>query len=146
MKKLNERQRRGSMPHLQVVALYAGANILLLLILAYLVVAGRRRHKITLGDGANAEFVRAVRAHANAAEYIPAALVGLLILALLDPLTPAALIHGAGISLTLGRILHAIGLHTGELNFGRMAGMALTWLSYLLIGGGLLYMGLAAAS
>lgn len=131
------------MLRLEVAALYAGVNILLLLVLAVLVVGGRRKHKITLGDGGNEVFTRAVRAHGNAAEYIPAGLVGILMLALMEPAAPLWLLHAAGFSLTLGRVLHAIGLHTGTLNFGRMGGMTLTWLSYLLIGGGLIYAGLA---
>jgi uncharacterized membrane protein YecN with MAPEG domain len=124
---------------LETAALYVGVNILILLVLAVLVMMGRRKHKIVLGDGSNEDFTRAVRAHANAAEYIPAALVGLVTLALFDPATPVWLLHAAGISLTLGRILHGIGLHTGALNAGRMLGMALTWTSYLLIGAGLVY-------
>ena len=131
------------MLRLEVAALYAGVNILILLVLAVLVVSGRRKHKITLGDGGNEVFTRAVRAHANAAEYIPAGLVGILILALMDPASPLWLLHAAGISLTLGRILHGFGLHTGVLNFGRMFGVVLTWLSYLLIGGGLIWTGLS---
>ncbi len=132
------------MLRLEVAALYAGVNILILLVLAVLVVAGRRKHKITLGDAGNDDFTRAVRAHGNAAEYIPAGLVGLLFLALMDEtVVPFWLLHAAGLSLTLGRILHGWGLHTGTLNFGRMGGMVLTWLSFLLIGGGLLYAGLA---
>ena len=131
------------MLRLEVVALYAGVNILILLVLAVIVVMGRRRHKIVLGDGANEDFNRAVRAHANAAEYIPAGLIGLVLLALLDPAVPLWLLHAAGLSLTAGRILHGIGLNTGMINAGRMLGMALTWLSYLLIGGGLLFAGLA---
>ena len=131
------------MLRLEIAALYAGVNILILLVLAVLVVAGRRKHKITLGDGANEDFTRAQRAHANAAEYIPAGLVGILILALMDPASPLWLVHAAGISLTVGRIAHGVGLHTGVLNFGRMFGMVLTWTSYLLIGGGLVWAGLA---
>ena len=131
------------MLRLEIAALYAGVNILILLVLAVLVVSGRRKHKITLGDGGNEVFTRAVRAHANAAEYIPAGLVGILILALMDPASPLWLLHAAGISLTLGRILHGFGLHTGVLNFGRMFGVVLTWLSYLLIGGGLIWTGLS---
>ena len=46
------------MLRLEIAALYAGINILLLLALAYLVVAGRQRHKITLGDGGNADSFR----------------------------------------------------------------------------------------
>jgi uncharacterized protein len=131
------------MLRLEVAAIYAGLNILILLVLAVLVMLGRRKHKIVLGDGANEAFTRAVRAHANAAEYIPAGLVGLLFLALLEPAAPTWLLHAAGISLTVGRLLHGFGLHTGTLNFGRMMGMVLTWLSLLLIAGGLLYAGLS---
>lgn len=131
------------MLRLEVAAIYAGINILILLVLAVLVMLGRRKHKITLGDAGNPEFLRAVRAHANAAEYIPAALVGLVTLALFDPATPTWLLHASGISLTAGRILHGAGLHTGTLNFGRMFGMVLTWTAMLLIGCGLLYVGLS---
>lgn len=132
------------MLRLEAAALYAGVNILILLVLAVLVVSGRRKHKITLGDGGNDDFSRAVRAHGNAAEYIPAGIAGVLFLALMDEtVVPFWLLHAAGISLTLGRILHGWGLHAGTLNFGRMFGMILTWLSYVLLGGGLLYAGLA---
>ena len=131
------------MLRLEVAALYAGVNILILLVLAVLVVAGRRKHKITLGHGDNEAFGRAVRAHGNAAEYIPAGLVGITLLSLFDPATPIWLLHASGISLTLGRILHGWGLHTGTLNAGRMFGMVLTWIAYALIGGGLIWAGLA---
>lgn len=130
------------MLRLEVVALYAAVNILILLVLAVLVMMGRRKHKIVLGDGSNEDFTRAVRAHANAAEYIPVGLIGLVLLALLDPAAPLWTLHAGGISLTLGRILHGVGLHTGTLNAGRMLGMVLTWLALLIIVGGLLYAGL----
>lgn len=128
---------------LEVAALYAGVNILILLVLGYVVVSNRRGRKIVLGTAGDDRMERAVRAHANAAEYIPAGLVGILILALLEPATPVWLIHAAGISLTLGRILHGFGLNAGKLNFGRTGGMALTFLAYALLGGGLIYAGLA---
>jgi hypothetical protein len=128
---------------LEIAALYAGANILILLILALVVVIGRRRHKIRLGDGGNEDFARAHRAHANAAEYIPAGLVGLLILALLEPATPLWLLHAAGGTLTAGRILHGVGLNASMLNLGRSLGVLLTWIAYALIGCGLIYGGLS---
>ncbi len=131
------------MLRLEIAALYAGANILLLLILALVVVMGRRRHKIRLGDGGNEDFARAQRAHANAAEYIPAGLVGLLMLALLEPAAPLWLLHAAGATLTAGRILHGVGLNAGMLNLGRSLGVLLTWIAYALIGGGLIYSGLS---
>lgn len=131
------------MLRLEIAAIYAGVNIILLLMLALVVVGGRRRHNIVLGDAGNQDFIRAQRAHANAAEYIPAGLVGLLILALLEPAAPLWLLHAAGLTLTAGRILHGVGLNAGVLNLGRRLGIALTWLSYLLMGGGLIYAGAA---
>lgn len=131
------------MTYLEAAAIYAGVNILLLLVLALRVPGQRQKHKISLGDGGNPDVLRAVRAHGNAAEYIPAALVGLVLLALFDPAIPAWLFHACGLTLTIGRLAHGIGLSTGELNIGRMAGTLLTFISYLLIGGGLIYAGLA---
>jgi uncharacterized membrane protein YecN with MAPEG domain len=131
------------MLRLEIAALYAGVNILILLVLAVLVVAGRRKHKIRLGDAGNEDFARAVRAHGNAAEYIPAGLVGILMLVLLEPAAPLWLLHVSGISLTAGRILHGFGLHTGVLNAGRMLGMVLTWIAFALMGVGLIQAGLA---
>lgn len=128
---------------LEIAAVYAGVNILILLVLSWLVVGGRQRHKISLGDAGNADFLRAQRAHANAAEYIPAGIVGLVTLALFDPATSPLFLHTCGLLLTGGRILHAIGLHTGVLNLGRMIGMLLTYVAFLLIGGGLIYVGLS---
>lgn len=129
------------MLRLEIAALYAGVNILMLLALAVIVVSGRRRHKIRLGDGGNDDFARTVRAHANAAEYVPAALVGIVLLALFEG-APLWLLHASGVSLTAGRILHGVGLNAGILNLGRTLGVLLTWVSYLLIGLGLIYVGL----
>ena len=128
---------------LEAAAIYAGVNILILLVLSVLVVGGRQKHKIRLGDAGNEDFLRLQRAHANAAEYIPAGIAGLVTLALFDPATSPMFLHACGLLLTGGRIIHAIGLHTGVLNAGRVIGMTLTWLSFLLIGGGLVYAGLS---
>lgn len=128
---------------LEIAALYTGVNMLILLALAFLVVGGRRRHKIALGDDGNQDFLRAQRAHANTAEYVPAALVGLVTLALFDPVTPPWLLHAGGISLTVGRISYGVGMHMGVVTIGRMLGVLLTWAAYLLIGGGLIYVALA---
>lgn len=126
---------------LEAAAIYSGVNIFILLLLSILVVRARQRHKIRLGDAGNEDFLRAQRAHANAAEYIPAGIAGLFGLALFDPATSPLFLHACGLLLTGGRILHAFGLHAGVLNVGRVAGTALTWGAYLLIGGGLIYAG-----
>ncbi len=127
---------------LEVAAVYAGINILILLALSVLVVGGRQKHKIRLGDAGNEDFLRAQRAHANAAEYVPAGVVGLVTLALFDPVVSPLFLHACGLLLTGGRVAHAIGLHIGVVNAGRTIGTALTWLAFLLIGGGLLHAGL----
>lgn len=131
------------MIYLEAAAIYAGVNILLLLALAFRVPGQRQKHKVSLGDGGNPDVLRAIRAHANAAEYIPAALVGLTLLALFDPAVPAWLFHACGLTLTVGRLAHGLGLSMGEINIGRMAGTLLTFLAYLLIGGALIWAGLS---
>lgn len=128
---------------LEIAALYAGLNMIILLVLAALVIAARGRHKIVLGDAGNQDFIRAQRAHANAAEYAPAGIAGLVTLALFDPAISPIFLHACGASLTVGRIAHGAGLHAGPLNFGRMAGMLLTFAAYVLIAGGLLYAALS---
>jgi len=128
---------------LEAAAIYAGVNILILLFLSVLVVRARQRHKMRLGDAGNEDFLRAQRAHANAAEYIPAGIAGIFGLALFDPATSPLFLHACGLLLTGGRIVHAFGLHAGVLNTGRVVGMVLTWLAYVLVGGGLIYAGLS---
>jgi uncharacterized membrane protein YecN with MAPEG domain len=135
------------MAHIQPLewaAIYAGLNILILLGLAFGTVRARRQHKITLGDGGNPQMQRAMRAHANASEYIPAGIAGITLLALTYPATPLWLLHAVGASLTVGRLAHGIGLSTGELNLGRMLGTILTWTAFVLLGGGLIFAGVAA--
>ena len=132
------------MVRLEIAAIYIGINILILVVLAALVVRARVTHKVSLGDGGIGPMQLAVRAHGNAAETIPAGLVGLLVLALLDAATPVWLLHAAGLSLTLGRLLHAFGVsRSGRPNLSRLAGMMLTVISLILIAGGLIYAGLA---
>jgi uncharacterized membrane protein YecN with MAPEG domain len=131
------------MLRLEIAALYAGVNILILLALAVVVGSRRAKHKVQLGDGGAPELTRAIRAHGNATEYVPAGLVGILMLALLEPAAPLWLLHASGLSLTFGRILHGVGLNLGEMNAGRGLGVLLTWIAFLLIGGGLVYAGLS---
>ena len=128
---------------LETVALYASANLLILLVLAYLVSATRRAHKISLGDGGNEHLTRAMRAHANAAEYIPGGLIGLVLAALLEPAFPTWLMHAAGLSLTIGRISHGYGMHQAGVPMSRRVGTGLTWACYLMLAIGLAYGALA---
>jgi len=110
---------------------YAALNALILLILSLRVVRARVRTQTAIGDGGKPEMAAPLRAHANNAEYVPMALI--LLWALASPLGRSLwLIHGIGISLTLGRVLHAIGLSRSSGPSGlRFAGMILTWLAYV---------------
>lgn len=131
------------MTKLDWVAVYAGVNIVLLVFLAIRVVGARRRHKVILGDGGNPAVLQAIRAHGNAAEYIPAALVGLFLLAVLEPI-PLLAVQAIGGAFTLGRVLHAFGLATSSgASFGRLTGMLFTWLPLLAAGGYLLWAGVS---
>lgn len=111
---------------------YAALNALIMLALSMRVVSARVRTGTAIGDGGKPEMAAPLRSHANNAEYVPMAL--LLLWALASPLGRSIwLIHGMGISLTLGRVLHAIGLSrsTGPSSL-RLAGMALTWIAYVI--------------
>ncbi|WP_395631771.1 MAPEG family protein [Aquidulcibacter sp.] len=116
------------------IALYTGMNLLIILALVGQVIAYRRREKITLGDGGFPPLIRAIRAHANATEIAPIALIGLIAMAMAN--VPLWAIHIGGLSLTLGRALHGYGLSRDEgPSFGRMAGMILSLTALFWIGG-----------
>ena len=124
------------MTSLQVASVYIAVNILILVYLSLRVVQRRFKGKVSIGDGGSNDLAVAIRVHGNAAEYIPATLVGLLALAFLS--APIWAIHAFGIPLTLGRILHAIGMSRGPLVF-RQLGVLLTWGVMVILSLALLY-------
>ena len=110
---------------LTVTALYAGSLALWFLVLSYRVV-GRRRAGIFLGDGGDPGMLRVVRGHANFAEYVPLALIMLAILELSS--TSLLVLHGLGLALLAGRLLHGYALSfTQQFGFGRFWGTLLTY-------------------
>jgi hypothetical protein len=109
-----------------VTALYAGLGTVVLLALAVRVSWVRRARGVNLGDGGDPALQRAIRAHANAVENLPLALILLLAVELADVATWA--LHAAGATLVIGRVLHGWGLNrSAGASFGRVAGMTLTW-------------------
>jgi uncharacterized membrane protein YecN with MAPEG domain len=134
------------MTKLEIAALYTGLNIILLLVLAVRVTIARREHKVSFGDGGNPVVLRAMRAHGNAAEYVPAAVAALLFLALLDPI-PVWLMHLLGGGFTIGRIAHGFAITTYQgppPGPGRVFGATLTWGAYLGFGVALIWGAVAA--
>ncbi len=112
--------------HAPITALYAGLLGILMLILAFRVVAVRRVTSIGLGDGGDALLLSRIRIHGNAAEYVPLALILMLILELNGG--SARWLHILGIALLVGRLAHVQGLSqsTGT-SAGRFVGNLLTW-------------------
>ena len=112
---------------------YAALNALMMLILGMLVTRARVKTQTDIGDAGKPEMAGPLRAHANNTEWVPMAL--LLMWALTISAFGASIwvIHAIGISLTVGRILHAIGLtrSTGPSPL-RFAGSILTWIAYVI--------------
>jgi len=112
-------------------ALYAALLALIFIVLSVAVVRQRRRFQVALGDGGHAPLQRAIRAHANFAEYVPLALL-VLFLAEYSGLQPT-LVHLLGIILLCARISHAFGVSRApeQLKF-RAVGILLTFIVLLL--------------
>ncbi len=109
-----------------VMPIYAALLGLLLLVLAGAVVRLRGKHKVGIGDGGHEDLALAGRAHANFIEYVPIALILLLLLEYRG--VPAWALHGLGGGLLLGRLLHAWGLSQSRgTSPGRAIGILLTW-------------------
>lgn len=126
------------MTPIAAAAVYTGVNILILFLLSFRVVGRRRSAQVSLGTGGDAELETRVRAHGNAAEYIPATMLGLFVAASLG--APGWVVHLIGGGFTAGRVLHGVGL-SGGIMAARAGGMVLTWLSMLAAGVAAIWLG-----
>jgi uncharacterized protein len=113
---------------MQIVAIYAAVLTLLFVGLSMRTIALRGRVRVTLGDGGDERLRRAIRVHSNFAEYVP---LGLLLIGFVEAGGARAWsVHGLGLCLLLGRVLHAYGVsQVGERLLPRMIGMVLTFAS-----------------
>ena len=116
-----------------ITALYAGLLALLYVGISGWVVRVRIQQKVLSGDKGNPVMANAMRVHANFAEYVPLALI-LLLLAEMQG-APALALHALGAVLLLARVMHALGMaaqpHKPLLRGG---GAALTFAVLLLAG------------
>ncbi len=126
------------MTSLEAAGLWVGLNALLLIYLSVRIGLNRTKLKINLGDGANPDMTRAIRAQGNYTEYAPAALLGLLMLALLD--APVWAIHSLGAVFLFARVAHFLGLGLGVWPLGRLIGTLLTMLTLLAAGLALIWL------
>ncbi|WP_340645461.1 MAPEG family protein [Phenylobacterium sp.] len=123
-------------------ALWVGLHVFLMLTLSLLVVRLRQKHKVALGDEGIPELARAIRAFGNASEYIPTALMAIVVLAVVE--APPLAIHVAGFVLFSGRLIHAVGLsNSGGASIPRAIGMVATWIAYIFMGVALLFYAIA---
>ncbi len=107
-----------------VTMLYAGLSAGVLFALSVRVIRLRRRLKVSVGDAGDEDMARCIRAQANFAEYVPIALLLILLLELAG--TPAALLHLLGAVLLVGRLVHAWSL-TARSGRARVVGMVMTF-------------------
>lgn len=102
--------------------------------LSFNVIGLRRKNKVGLGSGGNEDLERAIRAQGNFAEYVP---FGLILLACLE-LNGAAwwLVAIPGVTLIIGRLIHAIGINTPPPDFSkRVLGMKFTFITLMALVG-----------
>lgn len=113
-------------PHMPIMPIYAALLALLFVYLSLRTIGARRRLQIALGDKDHPEMQRAIRVHANFAEYVP---LGLILLHLVEARTPPMwLMHALCLLLLVGRLLHAYGVsQTPERFQFRVSGMVMTF-------------------
>ena len=111
---------------LTITALYAGLLSLHFIVLSLRVIRTRRESRVPLGDGGDQALLRSLRVQANFAEYVP---LGLILIALAEAQQLAGwLLHGLGLALLIGRLLHAAGVSRDPEPYRlRVAGMSLTF-------------------
>jgi uncharacterized membrane protein YecN with MAPEG domain len=113
------------MPMPVVTALYGGLNAIFNIFLAARVSRARRSEKVSIGHGESRSLLVAARIHANNAEFVPLAIVMLLLVELCNG--SSLVLHVLGGSLLAARVLHVIGMPRKAPNFFRVTGTGLTW-------------------
>ena len=111
---------------LLITSIIASALTIIFIKLSLAVIGLRKKNQVGLGSGGHEDLERAIRAQGNFAEYVP---FGIILIACLE-LNGAAwwLVAIPGITLIIGRLIHAIGIHEPPPEFSkRILGMKLTF-------------------
>jgi len=111
---------------LKVIPIYAALLAFFYVYLSARTIGVRRKAKISIGDGGDDEMLRAMRMHANFAEYTP---ITLILLAFVDLQGgPIWLLHSLGVLFVLARLSHAYGINSVQApGKFRVAGMVGTF-------------------
>lgn len=114
-----------------IVPLFSAILAILFVLLSVNVIRARRLFKIGLGTGRNKSVERAMRVHANFAEYVP---LSLLLLAFLEfNKANSYLVLALCLLLTVGRLSHAFGVSQENEKFVyRVTGMMMTFSALLI--------------
>jgi uncharacterized membrane protein YecN with MAPEG domain len=111
---------------LLVTSIIASVLTIIFIKLSFSVIGLRRKNKVGLGSGGHEDLERAIRAQGNFAEYVP---FGIILTACLELNgAPWWLVALPGITLIIGRLIHAVGINVPPPDFSkRILGMMLTF-------------------
>jgi len=111
---------------LLITSIIASVLTIILIKLSFAVIGLRRKNKVGLGNGGHEDLERAIRAQGNFAEYVP---FGIILIACLELNgAPWWLVALPGITLIIGRLIHAVGINIPPPDFSkRVLGMMLTF-------------------
>jgi uncharacterized membrane protein YecN with MAPEG domain len=109
-----------------VTSIIASILTLIFVRLSFAVIGLRRKNKVGLGSGGHEDLERAIRAQGNFAEYVP---FGVILIACLELNgAPWWLVALLGITLIIGRLIHAKGINVPPPDFSkRILGMKFTF-------------------
>jgi len=111
---------------LLITSVIASALTIIFVKLSFAVIGLRRKNKVGLGSGGHDDLERAIRAQGNFAEYVP---FGIILIACLELNgAPWWLVALPGITLIIGRLIHAVGINQPPPDFSkRVLGMKFTF-------------------
>ena len=111
---------------LLITSVVAAALTIIFVKLSFAVIGLRRKNKVGLGSGGIDDLERAIRAQGNFAEYVP---FGIILIACLELNgAPWWLVAMPGITLIIGRLIHAVGINQPPPDFSkRVLGMKFTF-------------------
>ena len=118
-----------------ITTTYAAILALMMVALASWVILGRAQTGVSIGDDGQELLKRRTRAFGNFAEYVPMCVIIMFVIE--NASGQPVFLHALGITLIVGRLAHAFGIHPERpMAILRVAGAALT---LLVLGGGALY-------
>ena len=115
---------------LLVTSIVASILTIIFIRLSFAVIGLRKKNRVSLGSGGHDDLERAIRAQGNFAEYVP---FGIILIACLELNgAPWWLVALPGITLVIGRLIHAKGINVPPPDFSkRILGMKFTFVTLM---------------